>query len=91
MADAKDIRDAAEAILSAGKRPTGRSVRAWLVERDGSAPSYRDIVPVLRAWREKRRASRRVRKLLAAYDALDPEERRAFRDRAGLTKRAPHG
>ena len=78
------VEAAAKALLESGFRVTVRAVWKWLTDHHGSAPSFRDLAPVVEAWKRKHRASPAVAKLVKSYRELDVERQTEFRDRAGL-------
>lgn len=80
----KAVTEACHAICAKGERPTIRSVRAWLVKRDGSAPSLTDIAPPVKAWKLVRADSKAVDAVLRAYGALDAEQQKFVRNRIGF-------
>ena len=81
------IRGLVCAALADGERPTVRGIRERLAADWTATPSFRDIVPVIRAWRERHRQGRAVLNVAASYNRLDPEQRAAFRDLVGLRRR----
>ena len=83
------IIQACEAIVKKDRRPSARSVSAWLREKHGGAPGYRDMLPVLRRWKEARHDSRAVDRAVSAYLALDAEQKTAFRDQVKLYPQPP--
>ena len=89
MPDEKAIIKAAEALLSKGIRPTIRAVYDYLYDRRGSAPSFRDLASVLKAWRaqQTRRSSRKVTGLAKRYQRLDPLEQLEFLDETDLMRK----
>ena len=91
MVDQEAIAKAIKAILKTGQRPTVRSVHGWMVQHYETAPSFSDITPMLRSWKNEQRANRSVTKLLATYNHLDAEMRQAFLDLAGLQQRPMSG
>lgn len=66
-----------EVLVSRGVTPSVRLVRAEWVAMGGSAPSFTDLLPLVRKWLAKRRNGRRVRALVRSYGRLDPVERGA--------------
>jgi hypothetical protein len=74
----KTCAEVCESLAVSGVYPNARQVRAEWVRRYGAAPSFTDLLPVLRKWVAKRRNSRRVKSLLRSYGRLDPVERGAF-------------
>lgn len=82
----KACAESCEALVAVGVYPSPKRVRAEWVRRYGSAPSFTDLLPVLRKWVAKRRNSRRVRSLLKSYGRLDPVERGAFDRLVAQTK-----
>jgi hypothetical protein len=84
----KEIDEACKEIIAQGKRPTGRSVREYLVAKHGAATSYTHIGPLVRAWKSNRSDTDAVMRVCRAYNALDPVQKKAVRDRLGLL-RAP--
>lgn len=73
------ILSAVKAIHDAGLRPTVRRVRAHILLKNECAPSFREIQPVLRTWRDRQQASRTVTRLFQSYTSLTPEQRALFR------------
>jgi hypothetical protein len=68
------VAEACKAITARGKRPSVVSVRTFLVKKQGSAPSFRELAPVLRDWKNERHDSKAV--VCRAYGSLDAEQQR---------------
>lgn len=77
-----------------GERPTNHSVRAELQELYGAGGSFREVSPVVEAWRREivTKADRRIEAAVAAlakleHDVERDEVCRRFRERFGGTIR----
>lgn len=75
------IRTAIRDLLRAGVRPSVRTVREHLVAKGGAGHSHREIMPIVREWRESASSDPRIAEVAKRYRALDPERRAHARDR----------
>lgn len=76
----KSCAEVCDRLVASGVYPNARTVRAEWVRIHGAAPSFTDLLPMLRKWITKRRNSRRVKALMRGYGKLDPVERLSFID-----------
>ncbi len=73
------IRTAIRDLLHAGVRPSVRKVREHLLATGSVGHSYREIMPIVREWRESASRDLRVSEIAKRYRALDPERRATVR------------
>jgi hypothetical protein len=78
----KRIREAFNALMKDGEKPTAKDVIERMRKKHGAGASMRDVVPVLRVLlAEARGSSRAVDSALAVFRQLNPVEREMFLDR----------
>lgn len=69
------IREAFDALLREGRRPTQGAINAWLRQTHGVGASVRDISPVVRELRQRHMTTKAIATVVARYASLDPLQR----------------
>jgi hypothetical protein len=78
--EARDrVREAFDALLSQGVRPTGDRIVAWLQANRGKAGSLRDLHPAFAELRDERMQAAAVARIVERYRQLDVLQREAAR------------
>jgi plasmid replication DNA-binding protein KfrA len=85
MVRKNDILRVAQSMFDEGQNPTVQAIR------DDVGGSNRDIAPILKQWRDRKRrqATKRVQGLVSRYEALDLLEKEVFRGLAELMELTP--
>lgn len=73
------VREAFDALLERGVRPTGDRVVAYLLAKYGKAGSLRDLHPAFRELRNRRMQAANVARVVDQYRRLDVLQREAVR------------
>lgn len=73
------VREAFDALLDQGVRPTGDRIVAWLLANRGKAGSLREIHPAFVELRDKRTKAATVGRFVGQYQRLDVLQREAVR------------
>jgi DNA-binding LacI/PurR family transcriptional regulator len=73
------VEKAIESLLAEGLEPTTRAIRQRMKKIGGASISQPTLLEAARPWRD--RHLRPVEKIVSAYAALDPMQRREFRVR----------
>ena len=74
------VRKAIRELLRAGVRPSVRTIRAHLLASTGVGHSFREIMPIVREWREAASKDPKVAEVAKRYRALDVERRATARE-----------
>ena len=74
------IRTAIRDLLHAGVRPSVRKVREHLLATGSVGHSHREIMPIVREWREAASKDPKVAEVAKRYRALDVERRATARE-----------
>lgn len=78
--DVRDrVREAFDALLANGVRPTGDRIIAWLLAKYGKAGSLREIHPAFAELRDKRTKAATVGRFVGQYQRMDVLQREAVR------------
>jgi hypothetical protein len=73
------VREAFDALLSQGVRPTGDRIVAWLQANRGKAGSLRELHPAFAELRDERMQAAAVARIVERYRQLDVLQREAAR------------
>lgn len=73
------VREAFDALLEQGVRPTGDRIVAYLLARYGKAGSLRDLHPAFRELRNRRMQAANVARVVDQYRGMDVLQREAVR------------